>query len=191
MLTPSNHDDTWNPLPLTLSFSQVDHYYQIEDIIPVSSSVSLVHGIMHIFCLMRSLLSTTTGFLVGYYVHLIPLWSQEHQQRMGSYLWDAQQPQLVEKICTPLIPLPWFLLIHRAFRLSFLPKHTEIAGLRDDYVSGNNSYDPLALCPDDEESFIKMRTRELNNGRLSMIAVIGVIGQELATGKPIFAHLFG
>lgn len=54
----------------------------------------------------------------------------------------------------------------------------KIAGLRDDYVTGNNDYDPLKLCPDDDaDSFIDMRTRELNNGRLAMIGVAGAIAQ--------------
>ena len=32
-----------------------------------------------------------------------------------------------------------------------------------------------------------MREKELNNGRLAMIASAGFVGQELVTGSPIFA----
>jgi hypothetical protein len=42
------------------------------------------------------------------------------------------------------------------------------------------------FCPDEEEPFLRMRTRELNNGRLAMIAIAGMITQELITGLPIF-----
>jgi len=32
-----------------------------------------------------------------------------------------------------------------------------------------------------------MRTKELNNGRLAMLGLLGVIAQELVTGQPLFA----
>ena len=69
--------------------------------------------------------------------------------------------------------------------------NTEIAGLRDDYVTGDLEWDPLGLCPDDEAGFIKMRTKELNNGRMAMIAAFGLLGQELATQVPVIKSLFG
>lgn len=68
---------------------------------------------------------------------------------------------------------------------------TEIAGMRDDYVAGDLQYDPLGFCPDDDEDFITMRTKELNNGRMAMIAVIGIIAQEIVTGVPIVKSIFG
>ena len=36
-----------------------------------------------------------------------------------------------------------------------------------------------------------MMTKELNNGRLAMLATIGVWAQELVDGKTILGHLFG
>ncbi len=32
----------------------------------------------------------------------------------------------------------------------------------------------------------EMQTKEINNGRLAMIAIIGMFGQELANGNKIF-----
>jgi len=76
--------------------------------------------------------------------------------------------------------------------LPLLPLHDiEIAGMRDDYVAGDLQYDPLGFCPDDDEDFITMRTKELNNGRMAMIAVIGIIAQEIVTGVPIVKSIFG
>ncbi|KAM3577866.1 hypothetical protein VYU27_000407 [Nannochloropsis oceanica] len=70
-------------------------------------------------------------------------------------------------------------------------KNPKIAGMRDDYVAGDLQYDPLGFCPDDDEDFITMRTKELNNGRMAMIAVIGIIAQEIVTGVPIVKSIFG
>lgn len=53
------------------------------------------------------------------------------------------------------------------------------------------SYDPFSLCPDSDDGFLKMRTKELNNGRMAMIAVVGIIVQEKLTGNAIFSGLFG
>ena len=33
--------------------------------------------------------------------------------------------------------------------------------------------------------FFEMQTKELNNGRLAMIAIAGMVGQELATGAKL------
>ena len=43
-----------------------------------------------------------------------------------------------------------------------------------------------SLKPADEEEFNTMRTKELQNGRLAMLGVAGMIAQELVTGQPIF-----
>lgn len=47
-------------------------------------------------------------------------------------------------------------------------------------------FDPLGLSPKDPEAFKEMRTKELNNGRLAMIAIAGLFTQECITGEPIF-----
>lgn len=45
--------------------------------------------------------------------------------------------------------------------------------------------------PKDEAGKKVMMTKELNNGRLAMLATIGVWAQELVDGKTILGHLFG
>lgn len=50
----------------------------------------------------------------------------------------------------------------------------------------------LPFCaPQDEAGKKAMMTKELNNGRLAMLATIGVWAQELVDGKTILGHLFG
>ena len=63
----------------------------------------------------------------------------------------------------------------------------QIAGIRDDVICGDYGFDPLGL-KDDEEKFLTMRTKELNNGRLAMIAAAGITVQEkfITQGVPEF-----
>jgi hypothetical protein len=58
--------------------------------------------------------------------------------------------------------------------------------LRDDYYPGDIGFDPLGIKPSDAAGFAEMQTKELNNGRLAMLAAIGMIGQELVTRSPLF-----
>ena len=58
--------------------------------------------------------------------------------------------------------------------------------IRADFESGNLGFDPLGLRPESAEEFKEMQTKELNNGRLAMVAVAGMIGQELVTGQKLF-----
>merc|ERR1712087_127170 len=60
--------------------------------------------------------------------------------------------------------------------------------LRETYIPGNLGFDPLGLKPEDPEEFFEMQTKELQNGRLAMIAAAGFMAQELADGKGIIEH---
>merc|ERR1719399_32447 len=58
--------------------------------------------------------------------------------------------------------------------------------INPEHESGNLGFDPLGLKPTDPKELKEMQTKELNNGRLAMIAAAGMIAQELATGQKIF-----
>jgi hypothetical protein len=62
----------------------------------------------------------------------------------------------------------------------------ELWAIRTDYEPGDLGFDPLGLKPATAEGLKTMQTRELNNGRLAMIATAGMVGQELATGAKLF-----
>lgn len=66
------------------------------------------------------------------------------------------------------------------------PFGNELWSIRSDYEPGNLGFDPLSFRPKSSREYMEMKTRELNNGRLAMFAIIGLIGQELATGQKIF-----
>merc|ERR1719321_87330 len=50
-----------------------------------------------------------------------------------------------------------------------------------EHESGDLGFDPLGLKPTDPDALKEMQTKELNNGRLAMIATAGMIVQELVT----------
>jgi len=61
--------------------------------------------------------------------------------------------------------------------------------LKADYIPGDLGFDPLGLKPEDPEEFRIMQTKELQNGRLAMLAAAGFLAQEAVDGKGIIEHL--
>ena len=59
--------------------------------------------------------------------------------------------------------------------------------LLEDYQPGDLNFDPLGLKPKDEAGLLAMQNKELNNGRLAMLAVAGMMAQELVTDNGLFA----
>ena len=51
---------------------------------------------------------------------------------------------------------------------------------------GDVGFDPLGLKPTDPAELAEMQTKELNNGRLAMIAIAGMVVQEGITGSKLF-----
>ena len=60
--------------------------------------------------------------------------------------------------------------------------------LREGYTPGDIGFDPLGLKPSDPEEYNTMATKELQNGRLAMLAAAGFMAQELVDGKGILEH---
>lgn len=68
-------------------------------------------------------------------------------------------------------------------------KYSEPGALRTDYTPGDIGFDPLGLKPTDPAALKEMQTKELQNGRLAMIAAAGCMAQELVNGKGILENL--
>lgn len=61
--------------------------------------------------------------------------------------------------------------------------------LNEDYYPGDIGFDPLGLKPSDPEELAIMQTKELQNGRLAMLAAAGFMAQELTNGQGILENL--
>lgn len=68
------------------------------------------------------------------------------------------------------------------------PGNSDNLALKADYYPGDIGFDPLGLKPDNFEDFAIMSTKELQHGRLAMLAVAGIVAQELVNGKEIFVN---
>jgi hypothetical protein len=60
--------------------------------------------------------------------------------------------------------------------------------LRANYSPGDLGFDPLGLKPTDPVELKILQTKELQNGRLAMLAAAGFLAQELVDGKGILEH---
>jgi len=58
--------------------------------------------------------------------------------------------------------------------------------IRSDHSPGDFGFDPLGLKPTDPAEFVEMQNKELNNGRLAMLAIAGMVMQEAVTGGKLF-----
>ena len=61
-----------------------------------------------------------------------------------------------------------------------------LGGLKSEFVPGDYGFDPLKIRPKNEAALLKMTNKEINNGRLAMLAVAGILAQESVTGVPVF-----
>ena len=71
-------------------------------------------------------------------------------------------------------------------RIGWMDPDDEMRTLRTEYSPGDLGFDPLGLKPADAAGLKEMQTKEINNGRLAMLACAGIVTQELVTGQPLF-----
>merc|ERR1712032_1290041 len=61
--------------------------------------------------------------------------------------------------------------------------------LRDDYYPGDIGFDPLGIRPEDPEELDTMITKELQHGRLAILAAAGFLAQE-AVMERVYLNTF-
>merc|ERR1719183_1532870 len=91
-----------------------------------------------------------------------------------------------------LPPAIWFLMtlgigIAESYRIQVgwanpYEKMENVQALKPEYYPGDLNWDPLGLKPEDPEELRAMQTKELQNGRLAMLAAAGFLAQEAVTG---------
>jgi len=60
------------------------------------------------------------------------------------------------------------------------------ATMPSDMIPGDYGWDPLGLKPKNAKDWLDVQNKELNNGRLAMLAAAGIIAQELLDGRKVF-----
>merc|ERR1719392_300817 len=65
-----------------------------------------------------------------------------------------------------------------------------LRALQPDYYPGDIGFDPLGLKPQGAAEFAEMATKELQHGRLAMLAIAGFVAQELIDGQIIAADIY-
>ena len=129
------------------------------------------------------------GFVIGEQLEDFPLFYNfdgrisgpaiNHFQQVGQGFWE---------------PLVLAIGILESYRVAVgwaTPTGAGFNNLNEDYVMGDLNFDPLNLLEGkSEEEIFELQTKELNNGRLAMIAIAGFVTQEFVNNTEIFEHLF-
>ena len=126
----------------------------------------------------RVAMLASLGFLVGEQFH--PLWGGNVD--VPSYIAFQETP-----LQAVFFPVVLSLAVFEVFSVfTFESPKEGLWSIKSDHQAGDLGFDPLGLKPTDPTELAEMQSKELNNGRLAMIAIAGMVGQELATGGKLF-----
>jgi len=143
----------------------------------------IVHG--------RVAMLAAVGFIVGEQLEDYPILLNFDGHVTGPAIYHFQQVEARGAIFwVPLVVIIGILESYRVWLGWATPQSQDFNSLRDDYEPGNLGFDPLGLLPSEPAARKDLQTKELNNGRLAMIAIAGFVVQELVSGEEIFEHLF-
>lgn len=143
----------------------------------------IVHG--------RVAMLAAVGFIVGEQLEDFPTLYNFDGHIVGPAIYHFQQVEARGAIFW--LPLVLVIGIAEAYRVGLgwaTPDSTDFNSLKESYIPGELGFDPLGLLPTDPAERKIIETKELNNGRLAMIAIAGFVAQELVSGEEIFEHLF-
>ena len=136
------------------------------------ADVEITHG--------RVAMLAALGFLVG------------EQVEGSSFLFDASITGPAIDHFQQVPPIAWGLIgaaifVIESSRVQYAWQNPFAADklflLKPEYVPGDYGFDPLNLAGGRDEKWLNdMKLRELNNGRVAMVAISGMVAQELVDG---------
>merc|ERR1712118_547789 len=129
----------------------------------------------------REAVLTSLGFLVGE-SGATPLFGGKIDDIAINQFW--QVPEGFWPVILLFIAVPETFRALRGWMEPTVPEN--YFQLRPGYIPGYLDFDPLGLRPTDMDELKEMQTKELQHGRLAMLAAAGMIVQELQTGKTLF-----
>jgi len=137
--------------------------------------VELKHG--------RVAMLASLGFVVGEQFH--PLFGGDIDVP-SAYAFQQTPLQTFWPAVVAAIALPEIFSVFSFQEPKNLMQWDKTWQMKTDRQPGDLGFDPLGLKPQNFNEFKEMQTKELNNGRLAMIAAAGMIAQEIATGQKLF-----
>jgi hypothetical protein len=132
----------------------------------------------------RVAMMATIGYLIGESTPTITYGMNVHHTIANN--------QIPEVAGTVLFPFFLAINISEAIRASIgwvEPGMGPLFTLRENYYPGDIRFDPFGLKPTDAKEFATMQTKELQNGRLAMLAAAGMCAQEQVNGQGILENL--
>ena len=96
----------------------------------------------------------------------------------------GESPSLLNGGLDKIEPEYWVLVLSVA-GLAELSANTAKMEKGNKYVPGDCGFDPLGLFPKDKKEQFIMQTKEIKNGRVAMMAILGFVVQEALYNSPV------
>merc|ERR1712048_995629 len=140
----------------------------------------LKHGRLGMIATLGILMGEKFGPILG--AKSVPAAIALKDTPMGSFWWAVLLVVSFPEIAKPASSYSYEKVAGGSWWVADAEKTTVPA----DLIPGDYGWDPLGLKPKSAAEFLELQNKELNNGRLAMLAAAGIIAQEALFGKKVF-----